>query len=91
MPFEEVKKVWMNGRMVDFADAKVHAFTHAIHYGSGLFEGIRWGESSVMRETRLRLRRANATWREMPVRWDVDRPEDYRRLLASGLLAEAGK
>lgn len=41
MPFEEVKKVWMNGRLVDFADAKVHLFTHAIHYGSGIFEGIR--------------------------------------------------
>ena len=41
MPFEEVKKVWMNGRLVDFADAKVHVFTHAIHYGSGVFEGIR--------------------------------------------------
>jgi branched-chain amino acid aminotransferase len=41
MPFEEVKKVWMNGKLVDFADAKVHAFTHALHYGSGLFEGIR--------------------------------------------------
>jgi branched-chain amino acid aminotransferase len=41
MPFEEVKKVWMNGKLVDFADAKVHVFTHAIHYGSGLFEGIR--------------------------------------------------
>jgi branched-chain amino acid aminotransferase len=41
MPFEEVKKVWMNGRLVDFADAKVHIFTHAIHYGSGVFEGIR--------------------------------------------------
>ena len=41
MPFEEVKKVWMNGRLVDFADAKIHVFTHAVHYGSGLFEGIR--------------------------------------------------
>lgn len=41
MAFEEVKQVWMNGRLVDFADAKVHAFTHAIHYGSGIFEGIR--------------------------------------------------
>ena len=41
MPFEEVKKIWMNGRLVDFADAKIHVFTHAIHYGSGLFEGIR--------------------------------------------------
>lgn len=54
----------------------------------GLFEGVRWGEASVMRETRARLRAAAATWRELPVRWDVDRPEDYRRLLASGLLAE---
>ena len=41
MPFEEVKKIWMNGRLVDFADAKVHVLTHAIHYGSGVFEGIR--------------------------------------------------
>jgi branched-chain amino acid aminotransferase len=41
MPFEEVKKIWMNGRLVDFADAKVHVLTHAIHYGSGIFEGIR--------------------------------------------------
>jgi len=41
MPFEEVKKVWMNGRLIDFADAKIHVFTHAVHYGSGLFEGIR--------------------------------------------------
>ena len=58
---------------------------------AGLFERIRWGESSVMRDTRVRLREAAATWREMPVRWDVDRPEDYRRLLASGLLAEAAR
>jgi hypothetical protein len=55
---------------------------------AGLFEAIRWGEASVMVDTRARLRSAGATWREMPVRWDVDRPEDYRRLLASGLLAE---
>jgi branched-chain amino acid aminotransferase len=41
MPFEEVKKIWMNGRLVDFADAKIHVLTHAIHYGSGIFEGIR--------------------------------------------------
>ncbi len=41
MAFEDVKKVWMNGKLVDFADAKVHVFTHALHYGSGVFEGIR--------------------------------------------------
>jgi branched-chain amino acid aminotransferase len=41
MPFDDVKKIWMNGRLVDFADAKIHVLTHALHYGSGLFEGIR--------------------------------------------------
>lgn len=41
MPFEDVKKIWMNGKLVDFADAKIHVLTHAIHYGSGLFEGVR--------------------------------------------------
>src|SRR5512140_36541 len=41
MSFENVKKVWMNGKLVDFADAKIHVFTHALHYGSGVFEGIR--------------------------------------------------
>ena len=41
MPFEEVKKIWMNGKLVDFADAKIHVLTHVIHYGSGLFEGVR--------------------------------------------------
>jgi hypothetical protein len=58
---------------------------------AGVFEGLRWGEASVMRDTRERLRGAGATWREMPVRWDVDRPDDYRRLLASGLLAGGGR
>ena len=41
MSFENVKKVWMNGKLVDFADAKIHIFTHALHYGSGVFEGER--------------------------------------------------
>jgi branched-chain amino acid aminotransferase len=41
MSYEEVKKVWMNGRLVDFADAKIHAFSHVFHYGSAMFEGMR--------------------------------------------------
>ncbi|RMF90612.1 MAG: branched-chain amino acid transaminase, partial [Methanobacteriota archaeon] len=41
MPIPEVKKIWMDGRMVDWKEAKVHVLTHALHYGSGVFEGIR--------------------------------------------------
>ena len=41
MSWDNVKTVWMNGKLVDFADAKIHVFTHALHYGSGVFEGVR--------------------------------------------------
>ncbi len=41
MPIPEVKKIWMNGKLVDWADAKIHVLTHALHYGSGVFEGVR--------------------------------------------------
>ena len=34
-------KVWMNGKIVDWADAKIHIGTHIVHYGSGVFEGAR--------------------------------------------------
>jgi branched-chain amino acid aminotransferase len=37
----ELEKIWMNGELVDWADAKVHVGTHGLHYGSGVFEGIR--------------------------------------------------
>ena len=41
MPIEPVAKVWMNGELVDWDDANVHVLTHALHYGSGVFEGVR--------------------------------------------------
>jgi rSAM/selenodomain-associated transferase 1 len=53
---------------------------------AGLFEGIHWGGPRVMAETRERLRRLGLRWRELDTLWDVDRPEDYRRLVATGLL-----
>ena len=41
MPIQEVEKIWMDGKLVDWDDAKIHVLTHALHYGSGVFEGIR--------------------------------------------------
>ena len=41
MPITEVEKIWMDGALVPWADAKVHVLTHALHYGTGVFEGIR--------------------------------------------------
>lgn len=46
MPIPEVDKIWMNGELVDWHEAKVHVLTHALHYGSGVFEGIRAYETA---------------------------------------------
>src|SRR5205085_9919967 len=42
---QETDKIWMNGELVDWADAKVHVGVHGLHHGSGVFEGIRCYET----------------------------------------------
>ena len=39
-------KIWMNGKLVDWDKAQVHVLTHTLHYGTGVFEGIRAYETS---------------------------------------------
>ena len=41
MAFSGTGKIWINGELVDWADAKIHIASHVIHYGSGVFEGAR--------------------------------------------------
>jgi branched-chain amino acid aminotransferase len=41
MPLQKVDKIWMDGDLVAWDDAKVHILTHSLHYGCGVFEGIR--------------------------------------------------
>ncbi len=41
MPVKAVEKIWMNGTLVNWNDAKIHILSHVIHYGSSWFEGIR--------------------------------------------------
>jgi rSAM/selenodomain-associated transferase 1 len=45
-----------------------------------LFDGIAWGGTQVMTQTRARLAELAWRWRELPEVWDVDRPEDVHRL-----------
>src|SRR6476619_5539043 len=45
MPITPTEKVWMTGRLVDWADAKIHILTHTLHYGTGVFEGMRCYET----------------------------------------------
>jgi branched-chain amino acid aminotransferase len=41
MAFSGTGKIWINGELVDWADARIHIASHVIHYGSGVFEGAR--------------------------------------------------
>ena len=41
MPITPTKHIWMNGELVPWQDAKIHVLSHSLHYGTGVFEGIR--------------------------------------------------
>ncbi|XGI83555.1 branched-chain amino acid transaminase [Halorutilales archaeon Cl-col2-1] len=41
MAFGDVDKIWMDGDLKDWEDAQIHVLSHVVHYGSGVFEGIR--------------------------------------------------
>ena len=40
-------KIWMDGDLLDWSDAKIHVLTHTLHYGTGVFEGVRAYETSA--------------------------------------------
>ena len=51
---QKVEKIWFDGKLINWDDANVHVLTHTLHYGMGIFEGIRFykchdGRSAVYR------------------------------------------
>ena len=46
MPIQTTPKIWMNGHLVDWDKAQIHVLTHTLHYGTGVFEGIRAYETA---------------------------------------------
>jgi branched-chain amino acid aminotransferase len=46
MPITPTDKIWMDGELVDWDDARIHVLTHSLHYGCGVFEGIRAYETA---------------------------------------------
>ncbi|GMV48111.1 MAG: branched chain amino acid aminotransferase [Pseudomonadota bacterium] len=49
-------KIWMDGRLVDWRDARIHVLTHTLHYGCGAFEGVRAYKTASGRTAVFRLR-----------------------------------
>jgi uncharacterized protein len=58
------------------------------HVQAALFAGIDWSTPLVMQQTRERMRALRLRWHELPMRWDIDRPEDLARLRADPQFAE---
>jgi branched-chain amino acid aminotransferase len=69
--------IWMNGEFVAWEDAKVHVLTHGLHYGTGVFEGIRCYDTEIgpavfrHREHLQRLHRSAELY-YMPLPYDVE-------------------
>ncbi len=91
MPIPEVSKIWMDGELVDWKKARIHILTHALHYGSGVFEGIRCYKTEKgpaafrLREHMERLHRSAKLYR-MKLPYSVD-----ELMKATGNVIEANK
>jgi branched-chain amino acid aminotransferase len=91
---QETDKIWMNGELVDWADAKIHVGSHALHYGSGVFEGIRCYETEkgpAVFRLNDHLRRledsAKVLYMEMPYSVEELRTATHELLAVNGLPA----
>jgi branched-chain amino acid aminotransferase len=89
---QETEKIWMNGELVDWADAKVHVGVHGLHYGTGVFEGIRCYDTSKgpsIFRLREHLDRLDASARilfmEMPYSTDELREATHELVAHNGL------
>src|SRR3546814_19889242 len=91
MPITPTEKIWMNGELVPWDDARIHVLTHSLHYGMGVFEGIRAYETDqgpgIFRLTdhieRL-LRSAHILQLEIPYTVDEIVPATKDQVVASG-------
>ena len=61
MPIQKVDKIWMDGQLVDWDDAKIHVLTHTLHYGSGVFEGVRAYATAAPRSVMMSPKRLSVT------------------------------
>ncbi|HEX8805103.1 MAG TPA: branched-chain amino acid transaminase [Acidimicrobiales bacterium] len=77
MPITPTEKIWFNGELIPWDHAKIHILTHSLHYGMGVFEGIRAYETEdgpgVFRLTdHMRRLQQSAQIMMMPLPYTVD-------------------
>jgi branched-chain amino acid aminotransferase len=89
---QETEKIWMNGELVDWADARIHVGSHGLHYGTGVFEGIRCYDTergpAVFRLNEHLVRLENSAkllYMELPYSLEELRAACFDSIAASGL------
>ena len=89
---QETEKIWMNGELVDWADAKIHVASHGLNYGSGVFEGIRCYDTpkgpAVFRLTDHLVRLQNSAkvlYMDLPYSLEEIRSAAHDLIAANGL------
>jgi branched-chain amino acid aminotransferase len=92
MPIAPTEKIWMNGDMVPWDRAQIHILTHSLHYGMGVFEGIRAYETAngpgIFRLTdHMRRLHESARIMGMPMPYSIEELTDAAKavVVASGL------
>lgn len=80
-------KIWLDGKMVEWRDAKVHILTHALHYASSVFEGERCYNGKIFKSVEHSQRlRTSANLLDMEIPYSVEQIEEakYAMLAANG-------
>jgi branched-chain amino acid aminotransferase len=77
MPITPTEKIWFNGELIPWEDAKIHVLTHTLHYGMGVFEGIRAyetedGPAAFRLTDHMRRMEQSAQILMMPMPYSVD-------------------
>jgi branched-chain amino acid aminotransferase len=88
----ETEKIWMNGELVDWADARIHVGTHGLHYGTGVFEGIRCYDTPKgpavfrLKDHLIRLENsAKVLYMDLPFSVDEIRSATHELIAANGI------
>jgi branched-chain amino acid aminotransferase len=89
---QATEKIWMNGELVDWADARVHVASHGLNYGTGVFEGIRCYETPMgpavfrLHDHLVRLENsAKVLYMDLPYTVDELRAATHELIAANGL------
>ncbi|WP_203561442.1 branched-chain amino acid transaminase [Ideonella livida] len=88
-------KIWMDGQLVDWRDAKIHVLTHTLHYGCGAFEGVRAYKTAEgtaifrLREHTQRLLNSAKILR-MPMRFGLEELEEAQKAVVRENQLESG-